>query len=145
MLNRINVLAGTCTLLHLTGSMQSGYNAGKLSQLESITMPLGGDNPLSGRRIFSVKGVTVAVAVLAITLSLAGRVFHGQVFLTHSIHSSAYQLVQHRDTDATEWIPPVCTFTLLWGAEHSPVVEPSDPFYPHEQFQSLYNRPPPLS
>lgn len=140
-----NLADGTCTLLHLTGSMQSGYNAGKLSQLESITMPLGGDNPLSGRRMFSVRNATIFVVILAITFSLASRVFHGQVFSTHVVHSSAHQLVQHRDTDAVEWVPPVCTLTLLWSTEDSLVVEPSEPFYPHEQFQSLYNRPPPIS
>lgn len=108
-------------------------------------MPLGGDNPLSERRVLSVKGVTVLIAVVAITLSLASRVFHGQFFPNHSVHSSSHQVVQHRDTDAAEWVPPACTLVLLWGTEHSGVIDPIEPTYPREQFQSLYNRPPPLS
>jgi len=121
------------------------YNLILLPRIKSIPMLPGGDNPLSERRVLSVKGITIVVAVLAITLSLAGRVFHGQFFPNHSAHSSSHQVVQHRDTDAAEWVPPVCTLVLLWGTEQSEVIDPSEPPYPREQFQSLYNRPPPLS
>jgi len=108
-------------------------------------MPLVGDNPLAERRVLSLRGAASFIAILAITLSLAGRVFHREFFTARTLHVAAHQLVQHRDADAAEWIPPVCSLTLLWSAEHSPAAEPTQSFYHPEQFQSLYNRPPPVS
>lgn len=134
----------TCTFC-VQSACLTRYNLNSLSHVKSITMPLVGDNPLAEQRLLSLRGGVTLIAIIAITLSLASRVFHPQFFSSSAFHSAAHQLVQHRDTDAAEWIPPVCSLTLLWSAEPSPAVEPVQFFYSHPQFQSLYNRPPPLS
>lgn len=121
------------------------YNLLSLSHTKSIAMPLVGYNPLAERRVLSLRGAVSLLAIAAITLSLASRVFHREFFIDHALHAATHQLVQHRDTDAAEWIPPVCSLNLLWSAEQSPTAEPVQFFYSHPQFQSLYNRPPPVS
>jgi hypothetical protein len=117
-----------------------------LSHTEYITMPLVGENQLAERPLLSWRGVLILVAAFAITLSLANRVFEGQIFNTPTAHSGlAHAKIQHRDTDAAQWVPPVATFTILWSSESSSAVEISDPLYSRPHYESLYNRPPPVS
>lgn len=135
---------GTCTFC-VQSRLPARYNLLSLSHTKSIAMPLVGYNPLAERRVLSLRGAVSLLAIAAITLSLASRVFHREFFIDHALHAATHQLVQHRDTDAAEWIPPVRSLTLLWSAEQSPTAEPVQFFYSHPQFQSLYNRPPPVS
>jgi hypothetical protein len=117
-----------------------------LSHTDYITMPLVGENQLAERPLLSWRGVLILVAAFAITLSLANRVFEGQIFNTPTAHSGlAHAKIQHRDTDAAQWVPPVATFTILWSSESSSAVEISDPLYSRPHYESLYNRPPPVS
>jgi len=109
-------------------------------------MSLVGYNPLAGRRVLSWRGSVILVAAFAITLSLANRVFEGQVFDSPTAHSAAgHAKIQHRDSDAAHWAPPVARFTLLWSSRSSITVETVDPLYAQASYPSLYNRPPPTA
>ena len=98
------------------------------------------------RRFFSLRGFVALLAIVALTVTLAGRVFHADIYNTSSAHSaSAYEKVQHRDVDASRWAPPEATYALLWATERSPDIEPTEQVYFHPHYDSLYNRPPPVS
>ena len=99
---------------------------------------------MSKRRFFS--GFVALLAILGLTITLAARVFHADIYYSPSAHSaSGCEKVQHRDADASRWVPPEATYTLLWTTERSPDVEPSEQVYFHPHYDSLYNRPPPIS
>jgi hypothetical protein len=109
-------------------------------------MPLVGENQLAERRLLSWRGVLILVAAFAITLSLANRVFEGQIFNTPTVFSGlAHAKIQHRDNDSANWVPPTAAFTILWTSESSAAVEISDPLYERPHYESLHNRPPPAS
>jgi hypothetical protein len=98
------------------------------------------------RRLFSRRGLVALFVVLALTVSLAGRVFHSVIYSTGSVHSApGYEKVQHRDTDASQWVPPTATCALLWISEPSNNFEPIGQNHFRLHYDSLYNRPPPLS
>jgi hypothetical protein len=97
---------------------------------------------MSERRFFS--GFVALLAIVGLTITLAGRVFHADVYHTPSAHSaSAYEKVQHRDADASRWSPPEATYALLSTTERSPDVGPTEQVYFHPHYDFLYNRPPP--
>ncbi len=101
---------------------------------------------MTERRFSSLRGLIALIAVLGLTITLAGRVFENSLYSTTSVYSgSALQKIQHRDADASRWAPPPATYALLWTAERSPVFEPIEQIYFHPHYDSLYNRPPPLS
>ena len=109
-------------------------------------MPLVGENQLAEKRLFSWRGIVILFAAFAITLSLANRVFEGRSFDAPTAYSGVgHAKVQHRDSDSAHWVPPTATFTILWSSESSAAVEISDPLYEHPHYESLYNRPPPVS
>jgi len=98
------------------------------------------------RRLFSRRGFVALFAILALTVSLAGRVFHGGIYRATSVHSAqGYAKVQHRDTDASQWVPPTATCALLWITELSTNFEPIGQKHFQLHYDSLYNRPPPVS
>ena len=108
-----------------------------------VVVPLVGAEPVSKRRFFN--RVVALLAILGLTITLAGRVFHVDIYHTPSAHSaSGYEKVQHRDADASRWVPPEATYTLLWTTQRSAGIEPSQQVYFHPHYDSLYNRPPPL-
>lgn len=101
---------------------------------------------MTERRSSSLRGFVALIAVLGLTITLAGRVFDNTFYSTTSAYSgSALQKVQHRDADALRWAPPTATYTLLWSSERSPDVEPIEQVHFHPHYDSLYNRPPPVS
>jgi hypothetical protein len=117
-----------------------------LTQSHCIVVPLVGAEQVAERRLFSLRGMVALLAVLGLTITLAGRVFHDGVYRTSSAHStSAYEKVQHRDADASRWAPPQATYTLWWTSERSSGIEPTEQVYFHPHYDSLYNRPPPVS
>ena len=94
---------------------------------------------------FSGRHVVVLLALLAISVSLATRTFHG-VYFDHPVAQAdpSHALRQHLDADAFVLTSPV----LTWSAILLPVVAPHAP--PIEEqirtvqlTESLYNRPPP--
>jgi hypothetical protein len=100
---------------------------------------------MPGRRVFGLRGMVVVVAIAALTVSLASRTFPGNFHPKVSVHgATSGAKIQHRDKNASEWVPPTPLFTQL------PVSEPSLARPPQEKvlvvlhFESLYNRPPPI-
>ena len=101
---------------------------------------------MTERRLFGRRELVAVFAILALTVSLAGRVFHACVYPTASIHSAqGSEKVQHRDTDASQWVPPTATCALLWITESSTNFEPIGQKHFQLHYDSLYNRPPPVS
>jgi len=87
---------------------------------------------VSERRCYSLRGFVALLAILGLTITLAGRVFHADIYHTSSAHSaSAGEKVQHRDADASRWAPPEATCALLWTTERSPDIDPTEQFYFH--------------
>jgi hypothetical protein len=122
------------------------YNLNSLTQSHCIELPLVGAEQVAERRLFSRRGLVALCAVVALTVSLAGRVFHSVIYSTASIHSAqGYEKVQHRDTDASQWVPPTATCALLWITEPSTNFEPIGQKHFRLHYDSLYNRPPPVS
>lgn len=110
-------------------------------------MPLVGYEQLAERRAFSWRGAMVLLAIVALTVSLATRVPHAVSFdkapAAHS--SSSAEKVQHRDQDASRWVAPVATFTLLWTSEPTVSLDTDEKIPVRLQDNSLHNRPPPVS
>jgi hypothetical protein len=101
---------------------------------------------VSERRILSRRGLVIACVVFALTASLADRVFYDKLYEKAAVQSSSLRTkVQHRDQDASQCAPPVAQFSLLWTAEPSAPSEATEQFHVRLHYDSLYNRPPPLS
>ena len=101
---------------------------------------------MSKQRCFTLRGFVALVAILGLTITLASRVFHAEIYHASSAHPApACEKVQHRDADASRWAPPEATYVLLWTTERSLDVDPTEQFYFHPHYDSLYNRPPPIS
>ncbi|MBS1852915.1 MAG: hypothetical protein JST79_18585 [Acidobacteria bacterium] len=86
------------------------------------------------------------LAILAVSSSLATRVFH--LSLHHgptSVQSDSEQATrQHLNTDAAEWAPPVATITAIAEVSFYPRIFPAGPPVAGLLLdESLYNRPPP--
>lgn len=106
---------------------------------------LGADH-VTERRLLSRRGLLVLVAVIGLTVSLAGRVFNGAIYNSTSVHSgSTCAKVQHRDSDATRWVPPTTVYVLLWSSERADRIQPAEQIQFHPHYESLYNRPPPIA
>jgi hypothetical protein len=83
-------------------------------------MALVGAEQVAERRISSRRGMVIALVVFARTVTLADRVFCGQLCEKAAVHSSSLsKKVQHRDTDASQCIPPTVFATLDGGAFRS--------------------------
>lgn len=96
--------------------------------------------------LISRRGFVVALVAIALTTSLATRVFHGSFGSKVEVSStSVYQKVQHRDKDAAEWVPASTELCLLWLTEVSLCAEQDDSVHARPHYNSLYNRPPPLA
>ena len=122
------------------------YNLQSLTQTDVIQVPLVGAEQVAKKRLFSLRGLVVLLAILALTISLASRVVHVSFSHGTTIHSpSAQSKIQHRDKDASEFVSPIATFSLLCVAEPSdkPAAIESKCVQPH--YNSLYTRPPPVS
>ena len=99
---------------------------------------------MAERRLLSRRGLVVALVALALSTSLATRVFHAHIYPTTAVHStSVAQKIQHRDKDAVEWTPPTAQLVILWVAEPTVSSETDDNVYVNLHYDSLYNRPPP--
>jgi hypothetical protein len=63
-----------------------------------------------------------------------------------NVHSeSSHTKVQHRDKDASEWVPPAASLSLLWATRSVECPAPTDKIHFRFQYGSLYNRPPPVA
>ncbi len=110
-------------------------------------MPLVGYEQRAERRLLSWRGALVLLAIVAITVSLANRVPHAVSFekAPAARSSSSTEKIQHRDQDASRWVAPVATFTLLWASEPAVLLDADEKIPVRLQDNSLHNRPPPVS
>ena len=101
---------------------------------------------MTERRLFSRRELVAVLAILALAVSLAGRVFNGGVYSATSIHyAHGYEKVQHRDMDSFQWVLPTATCALLCITESSANFEPIGQKHFQLHYDSLYNRPPSVS
>lgn len=101
---------------------------------------------MSKARLLSGHGIAIALVAFALTASLATRVFHGSHSAVHQVQSSSsYQKIQHRDKDASEWVPPTAELCLLWVEQASVAPHHDDEPQVDVHYESLYNRPPPVA
>jgi high-affinity Fe2+/Pb2+ permease len=85
------------------------------------------------------------LVVIALSFSLATRVFHLQVSNSITIQSISSQGIrQHMDSDAVHWVPPLPQRQIFEAVSFYPRIAPAGPPLPALLFdKSLYNRPPP--
>lgn len=96
------------------------------------------------QRLLGRRGIVVILIVLALTTSLASRVFHFSFSAQHSARAaSVSDKVQNRDNDAAHWVPPSPQFSLLWVTETTAPRTSDRQLYGRLEYHSLYNRPPP--
>lgn len=90
--------------------------------------------------------MAVALVVFALTASLPTSVFHSSFTSGAQVRSSSsYQKIQHRDEDASEWVPPVAELSLLWVEQASVTPDYDQEPQVEVHYESLYNRPPPIA
>jgi hypothetical protein len=92
--------------------------------------------------------VVIAVATCALTISLATRFYTPFSSSGHSVRALEHRSIdpkrQHLDKDASHWVAPVASFTLLEPTAVLQRITVSGPVLPSHAFdKSLYNRPPP--
>jgi hypothetical protein len=89
--------------------------------------------------------IIVSLAILALTVSVATRTFHGFYPEDPSAQSSpTHTMRQHLAADAVEVTNPVLHFASLLLPVAAPHAPPSEPKICSVEFsKSLYNRPPP--
>jgi len=87
----------------------------------------------------------VAVVIVALTGSLATRVFHNVSDQSCCVRSSTAQAMrQHLNSDALRWTAPVVHSAVLDTPTFYPRVAPAGPPVRALLFEeNLYNRPPP--
>lgn len=90
----------------------------------------------------------ILVAVCALTSSLATRFYVTASADSHvlkSVEGNSFDPKhQHLDRDATQWVAPESTFTLMeWVAARAPVTVAKTVIPVPVFFETLYNRPPP--
>jgi hypothetical protein len=92
----------------------------------------------------SRRELVIALAIFALVTSLMARV-PSVTFSAHPcVHAnSSLGKIQHRDKDASQWVPPDLGASLVWLIEPSVCSEPSGRPAVRLYYDSLLNRPPP--
>ena len=107
-------------------------------------MPLAGFEKVANRRPHTWRGIVIAFAIASLAISLATRGSHISFDLNPNAHdNSSLTKVQHRDTDAFEWISPAPSLSILWVEVPSTTVDFDQPIHVRVLDDPLYNRPPP--
>ena len=104
------------------------------------------ENHLGKRVLRRWEIAVVVLAICGLTLSLATRTFRTSLSMGAIVKSISGQPVrQHMDSDATKWVPPVSTLTVLEVPVFYPRFAPAGPPLPRLYYEeSLSNRPPPF-
>jgi hypothetical protein len=104
-------------------------------------------NRLAKRGISSLRCLVAFLAILALTVSLAGRTFDTNLQTRASISSQAEKAkLQHRDKSGSQWTPVLDRNEPFYVMLYSEAVEPEqEPLLSPHVDDCLYNRPPPLS
>jgi len=111
-----------------------------------IQAPLVGAEQVAKKGVFSLRGLIVSFAILALTVSLANRTVHLSFSDTPRVHSSSPDAkIQHCDKDHSGWISPIAKFVVSFVIEPSLTPSPTNRVVVALNYDSLYNRPPPIS
>ena len=88
----------------------------------------------------------VAIAIAALTSSLATRTFRLKPSHGSTVHSAVAEAMrQHLDRDAVRWLPPLFVSVVLDAPAFYPRIAPAGPPIQGLPLHSpLYNRPPPV-
>lgn len=133
-------------LLKAWAAFPALYNLTSFRITTFASVPLLGAERVPKVRLLSGRGIAVALVVFALTASLATRVFHNSYSTTSQVQSSSsYQKIQHRDKDASEWVPPAAELSILWVEEALVVPDSGEEPHVRVHYESLYNRPPPIA
>lgn len=99
------------------------------------------------RGMSSLRCLVALLAILTLTVSLAGRTFDTNLQTHASICSQAEKAkIQHRDKCGSQWTPVLDRIEHFYVAVCSQAVEPAqEPLLSSHVDDCLYNRPPPLS
>src|ERR1700758_5296076 len=104
-------------------------------------------NRYAKREVFFWQCLVVTLAILSLTISLAGRTFDTNLQAHASISSQAEKAkLQHRDKSGSQWTPVLNRTEPSYLSVCSEAVEPEkEPLLAPHVDDCLYNRPPPLS
>jgi hypothetical protein len=96
------------------------------------------------------QGALIALAICALTLSVATRFSAPLGAQSHSVKSvdrwPGEAKRQHLDRDATRWIAPAASLSMIEPGTIETRLLLADPLLPKHVFtNNLYNRPPPAS
>ena len=119
------------------------YNSVALRPTNVITIESAASGEESNR-VLSGRGFIILVASLALIVSLASRTFQAALYQDHATHTpSVVAKIQHRDRDASAWVPPTPVLSLLFIAGPSTDFSAPERVYVRLHPKALYNRPPP--
>lgn len=104
-------------------------------------------NPFSKTGVSSWRCLVVLLAILSLTISLAGRTFDTNLQTHAAVSSQAEKAkIQHRDKSGSQWTPVLDRIEPFYVVVCSQAVEPEqEPLLSPHVDDCLYNRPPPLS
>jgi hypothetical protein len=96
------------------------------------------------------QGALIVLAICSLTLSVATRFSAPLGAQSHSVKSvdrwPSEAKRQHLDRDASRWIAPAASFSMIEPGTIETRLLLADPLLPKHVFSdSLYNRPPPAS
>src|SRR5262249_4523780 len=97
------------------------------------------------RRLLSLRGLLACLVIVCLTVTLANRTVHISASDKATIRSVSAAKIQHRDKDSLEWVCLLVAVPMLWVPEATFTPQPSDRELLDLHYESLHNRPPPLS
>src|SRR5215469_5594771 len=97
------------------------------------------------RRVLTLRGLLACLVIVCLTVTLANRTVHISASDQATVGSVSAAKIQHRDKDSLVWVCPLVALPMLWVPEPSFVHPPSDRELLELQYESLHNRPPPIS
>ena len=104
-------------------------------------------NRFAKTAVSSGRCLVVSLAIVTLTISLAGRTFDTNLQTHATVSSQAEKAkIQHRDKSGSQWTPVLDRIELFYVAVCSQAVEPEqEPLLSAHVDDCLYNRPPPRS
>ena len=123
------------------------YNVhSSLTQTGLIQVPLVGAEQVAEKQVLNLRGFVISLTILVLIISLASRTVQGGIYTKSTVHSASVSTkIQHRDKDASVWVAPVATFSFVSVAEPSILRTSTQRVLLYLHYDSLYNRPPPIS
>ena len=112
-----------------------------------LAMFLVPQNRPAKRQMTSLRCLVAFLAMLTLTVSLAGRTFDTNLQTHTSVSSQAEKAkIQHRDKSGSQWTPVLDRIEPFYAVVCSQAVEPEEePLLSPHVDDCLYNRPPPRS